>query len=62
MISKAKHDECMKARALAGMVLMEGVDAMLSVMPESEAKDEVARMIAEYHKAVKEARATRDAA
>ncbi|OOG83214.1 hypothetical protein B0E42_20480 [Pseudomonas sp. A25(2017)] len=61
MTAKIKYDECMKARALAGMVLMEGVDAMLSVMPDSDAKNEVARLLNDYHKSVKEAREIRDA-
>jgi hypothetical protein len=61
MNAQEKYVEWMKARALAGMLLVEGVDAMVSVMPESPAKDEVIRMIAVYYKAVKEAREIREA-
>jgi hypothetical protein len=61
MTTQAKNEECNKARALAGLILMEGVDAMISLMPCGPAAEEIARMVVEYQESVSKARQLRDA-
>jgi len=56
MTTQTKYTELMKARAAAGMALEHGIEAMLSLIEESPAKQEMRKMLEEYRTATIAAR------
>ena len=51
-----RYTNLMKQRSAAGMVLREGIEAMLSMTEDSPAKQEMMRMIEEYNEVTVKAR------
>jgi hypothetical protein len=55
MTTQAKQIEMFKAKARAGLMLAEAVEAMLDLMPDCDAKNQITKEIAAHRQAVDDA-------
>lgn len=55
MTTQAKQIEMFKAKARAGLMLAEAVEAMLDLMPECDAKNQIAKELLTHREAVDDA-------
>lgn len=55
MTTQAKQIEMFKAKARAGLLLAEAVEAMLDLMPDCDAKNQVAKELVMHRQAVDDA-------
>ena len=55
MTNQAKQVEMFKAKARAGLLLAEAVEAMLDLMPECDAKNQISKDLLAHRMAVQDA-------
>jgi len=55
MKTQAKQIEMLKSKARAGLLLAEAVEAMLDLMPECDAKNQIAKDLVAHRHAIQDA-------